>query len=306
MKAIRVHAFGPAQQLIYEDVAEPQPGPDEVIVTVTAAGVNPADWKFRSGLLAAAVKSLPFVPGMDIAGRVTAVGNDVTDWKVGDRAMAMLHLMGNGAYQERVAVPAAWCAPIPPALDDVTAASLPTPAITAIEWIEDDLRITTGDRILITGAVGAVGSIACYVAKLRGAYVTAAVRTAQRENVRHADDVLLLDSSAAIESESFDCIADTIGGKTAERLLPTLKRGRVLSTISTDPAGNPESLDVVIRFFGNYPDARRLATLAAAVARSELNIRRPLTLRLSEAPRAHELIERGGAGKIVLVPDALI
>jgi NADPH2:quinone reductase len=306
MRGVRIHAYGSPECLVYEQLSDPSPGKDEVVVDVMAAGVNPADYKYRSGQLAAvSPKSLPFVPGMDIAGTISAVGAQVSGFSPGDRVLAMLYLMGNGGYAERVAVPAAWCATLPAELNFATAAALPTPATTASEWIDCDLQIERGQRILVTGATGAVGRIACYAAQRRGARVTAAVRRQQLSDVRYADDVVVLNESITSLRQAFDGIADTIGGATASALLSTLRPGGILSTIATDPIENPGIPDVTTRFFGNHADAARLATLAAAVATKELLIRPPSIMRLSDAAQAHVRMERGGAGKIVLVPDAL-
>lgn len=306
MKAMRVHAFGAPGQLAYDEVPEPTAGPGEVVVAVSAAGVNPADHKFRSGLLAAAVPRLPFVPGMDVAGRIAALGDGVEGWQIGDRVIAMLYMMGNGGYQEKVAVPAQWCARIPDGLDDVMAAALPTPATTAIEWIDEGVQPEAGTRLLVTGAVGAVGLIACWAAKERGAHVSAAVRQEQAGQVMYADAILALDTDDVPAAGSFDCIADAIGGETAVRLLPSLKPGGFLSTVGTDPGTNPLGLHVRIVRFGNRSDADVLARAARAVATGGLNLARPTTMPLSEAARAHELMERGGAGKIVLLTDSCI
>lgn len=301
MKAIRVHEFGPPGQLICDEIEEPLAGPGEIVIAVAAAGVNPADYKFRSGLLAAAISKLPFVPGMDVAGRVAAVGEGVEGWQVGDRVAAMLYMMGNGGYQEKVAVPADWCARIPAELDDATAGSLPTPVTTAIEWIDEGVMPEPGTRVLVTGAIGAVGLIACWAAKARGAHVTAGVRRSQVDRVKYADAILALDAEDVPPAGSFDCIADAIGGDTATRLLPSLKSGGVLSTVGTDPVTNPEGLDVTIVHFGNRSDAKVLARAAEAVASGDLVLPAPMTMPLTEAARAHELMERGGAGKIVLL-----
>jgi NADPH:quinone reductase len=305
MKAIRIHAFGPPDSLVYEEISDPVAGSMEVVVRVEASGVNPADYKFRNGLLARVIKQpLPFTPGMDIVGHIISVGPGVTNHRVGDRVIAMLYMMGNGGYAERVAVPEEWCATIPTGLDAVKAAALPTPATTAVELIEDDLRVATGQKILVTGATGAVGMIACYVAKQRGAHVTAAVRQKYAADVRHADDVLVLGGDIEPFRQRFDLIADTIGGEIARGLLPTLKPGGVLTSVSTDRFQNTEGLDVVIRNFGNRPDARRLGLLALAASTGDLQLPPIKTMKLSEASKAHQQIESAGSGKIVLVPDA--
>jgi NADPH:quinone reductase len=302
MKAIRVHEFGGPEKLVYEDVIEPEPGVGEMVVEVSAAGVNPADYKFRNGMLAAAIPKLPFVPGMDIAGRIVSLGKGVSGWKLGDRVMAMLQLMGNGAYQEQVAIPEEWCALIPDRLDDVTAAALPTPAVTAFQLIEVGLRIEPGVRLLVVGAAGAVGRIACFAASSRGAHVTAAVRRSQMPAVAYAHAAIALEDDAPVTAQ-FDAIADTIGGDTATRFLSSLKVGGKLSTVATDPVTNPDGYDVSIEFFANYADAAVLARAAAAVASGDLSIASPSILPLRQASDSHVVLERGGAGKIVLINE---
>ncbi|RYE66446.1 MAG: NADP-dependent oxidoreductase, partial [Oxalobacteraceae bacterium] len=296
------HTFGGPENLVYEDVPAPKPGPGEVVVAVAAAGVNPADYKFRNGMLAVAVPGLPFVPGMDIAGRVVALGDGVSSWKVGDRVMALLQLMGNGAYQEQVAVPVEWCAPTPDQLDDVTAAALPTPAITAFQLIEEGLKVGPGVRLLVVGAVGAVGRIACFAAQAQGAHVTAAVRRSQMADVVYADASIALEDDFQATGH-FDAIADTVGGATATRFLPSLKAGGMLKTVATDPVLNPDNCDVAIEFFSNYTNAAVLERAALAVASGELSIIPPTVMPLRQASNAHAALERGGAGKIVLTTE---
>lgn len=302
MKAVRIHEYGPATNMVYEDVPDPVPGEGEVVVAVAAAGVNPADYKYRSGMFAEIDKRrMPLTLGMDIAGTVEALGAGVEGLKVGDAVFAMLYLMGNGGYAEKVAVPAGWCARLPAGLDPVRAAALPTPITTAVEWIEEGIKAGPGLRILVTGATGAVGRFACYSAMQLGAHVTAAVRPAYADQVAHADDILILDGRNAPRAGWYDVIADTIGGATASGLLSALKPGGVLSTVATDPVMKPEGLDVEIGFFGNYADAAKLARIAGAVAAGEIAIEQPTVLPLSRAAEAHELLETGKARKVVLV-----
>jgi NADPH2:quinone reductase len=306
MKAIRVHAYGSPDCLSYDEVPAPVPDSKEVIVAVEAAGVNPADFKFRSGQLARVIpKSLPFILGMDIAGHVVATGSDVKSCRIGDRVLAMLYLMGNGGYAECVAVPEEWCAPMPAALDYVTAAALPTPATTAVEWLEDDLRVGAGQKILVTGATGAVGLIACFLAKQRGAHVTAAVRPKYVSEVNYADDIITLGSPVESLRARFDCMADTIGGDTARDLLPTIRAGGVASSVSTARFQNIDGLDVTIRNFANRADATRLGRLAGSAGSGELELGGVKAMKLSETALAHRQLESGGGGKIVLIPDHL-
>jgi NADPH:quinone reductase-like Zn-dependent oxidoreductase len=305
MKAVRIHEYGPAANMVYEDAPDPVPAVGEVVVTVEAAGVNPADYKYRSGMFAEVdPRPLPLTLGMDVVGRVSAVGPDVGGFKVGDPVLAMLFLMGNGGYAEQVAVPADWCAPLPSGLDPILAAALPTPASTAVEWIEEGIAAKPGMRILVTGATGAVGRIACFVAKQCGAHVTAAVRPAYVDAVAHADDILVLDGKGAAREGWCDVIADTVGGAPTTGLLRALRAGGVVSTVATDPIGNPDGLEVEIGFFGCHADARKLGRIARNVADGQIIVEVPKTLPLSQAVQAHELVETAQVRKVVMIPDS--
>ena len=301
MKAIRIHNYGPPEAMTLEEVAEPVAGRGEILIDVEAAGVNPADFKFRNGSLAAYFpKEMPFTPGMDIAGRVVAPGEGVTRFAVGDRVFGMLPLGEKGGYVERAVGLAEWFAPIPEGMDMVTAAALPCPASTAIQQIEDDLDAQPGQRVLVTGATGACGLVACYAAKRRGAHVTAGVRGKYRDKVRHADEVLILDDGSAAAAP-FDLICDAVGGATATRLIASLKPGGVLSSIATDPFGEISRTDVVVRHFGVKVDAERLGQFAAEMAAGAIEPLAAETMPLAEAAEAHRRLEAGGVGKIVLV-----
>lgn len=307
MKAVRIHQFGAPEVMAYEEVPDPVAGPNEVVVAVQASGVNPADYKFRNGSLNARSPrplALPLTLGMDVVGTIAAVGPGAERFAVGDPVLAMLYLMGNGGYAEQVAVPVDWCGPLPAELDPIRAATLPTPGTTALEWIEDGLRIEAGQRLLVLGAAGAVGRIAAFVARARGAHVTAGIRRGQEAQVEYADDVLLLDGAAPAPGR-FDAIADAIGGETAVRMLSALKPGAPLSTIATDLVEPLAPAGAVVRRFGCHADGARLSGLAEAAADGRLTIAPPTVLPMSAAAEAHRRMERGGAGKIVLVPDRL-
>ena len=302
MKAIRIHEYGPPEVMALEEAPDPTPEPGEIVIAVEAAGVNPADYKFRNGSLAAFFpKQMPYVPGMDVAGRVIELGEGVTGFDVGDRVFGMMPRGGKGGYAERAAGLAEWFAPIPEGMDAIIAASLPCPASTAIQQIEDGLDVQPGQRVLVTGATGACGLIACYAAKRRGAHVTAAVRKKYRDRVRHADDVLILDADAPIAAAPFDAICDSVGGSTAHRLLTLLKPGGVLSSIATDPIPEPSPSDVTVRHFGVEPDAARLAQFAREMAAGATEAPAIETLPLAAAAEAHRRLEAGGAPKLVLI-----
>lgn len=306
MKAARIHAYGGPDALVYEDAPDPVAGAGEIVVEVEAVGVNPADYKFRNGSLAGHFpKPMPLILGMDVVGRVLALGDGVAGVVQGTRVIGMIPFTHKGGYAERVAAPALWFAPLPEGLSATLAASLPTPGTTGVELIEDDLAVQAGDSILVTGATGAVGRVACFAAQRRGAHVTAAVRARYRQEVRSAHEILITDDETELPFGRFNCIADTVGGTVANRLLRTLRPGGVLSSVSTVPVGDTGGLEVITRRFACRPDAVRLGALATALATGELELPPVRVMALHAAAEAHRLVEGGAAGKIVLVPDRL-
>jgi len=265
-------------------------------------GVNPADFKFRNGNYAQVfVKQMPLILGMDVAGVVRETGKDVTEFAIGDRVVANLTHLITGGYAERVAAPVSHFARIPDALDFVRAAALPTPGTTGWQLVETDLGVKPGVRLLVTGATGAVGRAACYAGKQLGAHVAAGVRARHRQDAAWCDEVIVLDDPLPQDLPPFDCIADTVGGETANRLLDLLRPGGLLSSVSTFAVGDTRGLDVVSRRFSVLPDPAGLARLCEGVATGELAMPPITTMPLAEVAQAHRLVEAGNCGKIVLL-----
>src|SRR3954451_11294858 len=158
--AIVVHQIGGPEQLHYEEVRDPTPGPGEARIRQTAIGLNFVDVYFRTGLYKPA--SLPFVPGQEGAGMGEAVGSGVTEVKVGDR-VAYAGVIG--AYAEARVLPAARLVPLPAGIDDRTAAALMLKGMTAEFLLRRCARLERGDAIVFHAAAGGVGSIACQLAR---------------------------------------------------------------------------------------------------------------------------------------------
>jgi len=132
MKAVRLHQFGGPEVLVYEDAPKPAPKEGEVLIRVRAASVNPADWKIREGYLEAMIPhTLPLILGLDAAGIVEAVGQNVTEFEMGDEVYANIGMTRDGSYAEYVAADAGAVALKPKAADFETAASVPVAALTA-------------------------------------------------------------------------------------------------------------------------------------------------------------------------------
>jgi NADPH:quinone reductase-like Zn-dependent oxidoreductase len=174
MKAIRFHEFGGPDVLRHEDVDRPVPGTGQVLVRVTATSFNPVDDHIRAGALAGMIPiGLPYVPGVDVAGTVAGLGEDVTGVRVGDRVVAMLPLDSAGGAGEYVLAPAASLAPAPRTVDLADAAALPLTGLAAWQTVFELAEVKPGQSVLVNGAGGAVGGLVVQLAAGAGAQVTA-------------------------------------------------------------------------------------------------------------------------------------
>lgn len=224
MKAVQMHGYGGVDQLRYEDVPDPKPGADEVLVKVAATSVNPIDWKIRRGDLKDVMPlRFPVILGRDVAGVVVETGSNVTNFKPGQRVMGLV----NRSYAELLTAGSDVLTLIPDGLDDKQAGSLPLVTTTGAQLI-DQVRPGRGDTILVTGAYGNVGRAAVYEAKQRGSRVIAAVLSTQKDDARSlgADQIVATDRDDEIASlPTLDAIADTVGGDLIGKLIPKLKQG---------------------------------------------------------------------------------
>jgi NADPH:quinone reductase-like Zn-dependent oxidoreductase len=303
MKAIVLAEYGGPNQLQLHERPEPEPGAGQIKVRIASASLNPIDWKLRSGQLKSVMPlELPAILGRDAAGEVVKVGTGVSAFKVGDRVMGLV----NGGYAELVVAPAASWARLADGLATANAGALPLALLTGDQLAAATLGATggAGVTVLVTGAVGAVGRVAAWVAKQRGAKVIAGVRRKQVADAERLglDGLVALDDDAALERLSaVDCIADTVGGETITKLLAKVKAGGTIGSVLGEPRGAKE-LGLTVHAVYAHPDSQRLEELGAAVARGELVIPIAKRFPLAEAAAAHALAEKGGIGKVLLVP----
>ena len=277
------------------------PRPGEVLVRVAAASVNPIDFKRRAGFTQDFYPlKFPSLIGVDIAGTVVKTGTGVQDFSVGDQVFAM----ADNTYAELCVVKAAVLAKVPKGLDLVQAAALPL-ATTTGNQLTAATEIQSGQTVIVLGALGNVGRSAVFTAKQRGAVVTAGVLKKQMEEAKTvgADHVAATDDDSAIANlPPLDAVADAVGGRTAEKLIAKVKPGGVFATVLALPqsASNfPVGKDVHV--FSKF-DRKTLEFMAAAVRDGKLAIPISRTMPLSQAAEAHALAEKGGIGKILLLP----
>ncbi|MFG0275446.1 MAG: NADP-dependent oxidoreductase [Phycisphaerales bacterium] len=303
MRAIRVHAFGGPEVLRLEDVERPTPGEGELLVRVRAAGVNPVDWKIRSGSFGS---ELPLTPGYDISGEVAAVGEGVESFAVGDEVFAYLSLDRGGGYAEYAIVQEGEAALKPKRLPHMQAAGVPLAALTAWQALVDKADLQPGQTVLIHAGAGGVGHFAVQIAKARGATVIATASERNHELLYELGADVVIDYRTRRFEEvatEVDVVLDSIGGETQERSFQTLKKGGILVSIVQPPS--QEQLDahgVRGTVFLVEPSGAQLATLAQLIEEGKLKPHIGATFPLRSAHRAHALSETGHArGKIVLL-----
>jgi NADPH:quinone reductase-like Zn-dependent oxidoreductase len=299
MKAVLLHGYGGVDQLVYEEVPIPIAGAGEVLVKLSSASINPIDYKIRRGDMKEIIPvQLPAILGYDLAGQVVALGEGVTRVEVNALVMAV----ADHTYAEYVTCKERDLAHIPDGLNPVEAGVLPLGLETGTQLIELGVRPRSGERLLITGALGGVGRTAVHVAKKHGAYVIAGVRASQRAEAEKlgVDEVVAVDENLG-RLKDLDAVADTVGRDVIDRLLPHIRKNGVLATV----VGKPKAADgreVQVREVWATTDAPRLEQLAKEIASGEFVIPIAKQFSLAEIREAHQLAEKGAGGKVLLTP----
>ncbi|MGD0347390.1 MAG: NADP-dependent oxidoreductase [Terracidiphilus sp.] len=300
MKAIVVHQYGGPEVLKFEDYPDPVAGPGEVLVRVAAASVNPIDCKRRAGLTKDFYPmQFPSLIGVDVAGTVVNVGPGVTTFTAGNRVFAM----ADNTYAELCVVKADVLADIPEGLDLIEAAALPLVTVTGSQLLSA-AGIKAGETVMVAGAVGNVGRSAVFTAKDRGATVIAGVLKRQMDAAKSigADQVVATDDDTAMANLApLDAVANTVGGPTGEKLIAKVKPGGVFASVVGAPQNAAKYPSVkVVTVFSHF-DRGTLQYMAEAVRDGKLSIPIGERFPLSKAAEAQAAVEKGGAGKILLV-----
>ncbi|WKE73558.1 NADP-dependent oxidoreductase [Streptomyces sp. WP-1] len=304
MRAVVVEQWGGPENLVEREIPRPEPGLNEVLVRVHAAGVNPVDWKTRASGALIEWGAVPAV-GWDVSGTIEAVGPGVGLFRPGDEVFGMPSFPRQaGAYAEYVVAPARHLAPKPASLTHVEAAALPLAALTAWQALVDTAGLRPGERVLVHAAAGGVGHLAVQIAKARGAYVIGTASAAKHDLVRRlgADEVIDYRAVRFEDAVSdIDVVLDGLGGETAERSLRVLRPGGRLITLPgpDDVPAAPDGVRVVWLLV--EPDHSGLREISALVERGALKPVVDTVVPLAEAAKAHEIGEQGRTtGKIVL------
>lgn len=306
MKAVRVHSYGGSEVLTYEDIERPTPGAGEILVRNYATSINPVDLSIRAGYLDGVMQySMPLTPGWDVAGTIEALGSGVSGFEVGEGVYGMIPMRG-GTYAEYVVTRPAEIARKPASADWNSTAATPVVALTAWQVLFDVAQLTSGQKVLIHGAAGGVGSFAVQLARHAGAYVigTASVRNHDLVRQLGANEVIDYKATAFEQVvQGVDVVVDTVGGETRERSWQVLKQGGILVTIIPQPLSAEQAAAHGVRaeLVRVQPNPTQLTQIAQLIEAGKVNPVVEKVLPLSEARQAHDLTESGhGPGKVVL------
>ncbi len=323
MYAVTIPQPGGPEALTWAEVDDPVPGPDEVLIDISASAVNRADLMQRAGLYPPPPGAPPY-PGLECSGRVAALGANVTQWHLGDEVCALL---GGGGYAEKVTVPAQHCLPVPAGVSVTDAAALPEVACTVWSNVFDLAGLRAGEVLLLHGGGSGIGTFAIQLAKARGARVLTTARAPKHQALRELGADLTIDYAgeafvAAVRAATDDRGADVIldimgasylernvdalatggrlviiglqGGRTAELNLGTLmaKRASVLSTaLRSRPADEKAAIVAAVR-------KHVWPLVENGQVRPVISTRLPM----SDAAEAHRIVESSEhLGKVVLV-----
>jgi len=297
MKAVRLQDYGDVNQFRLEDAPEPTPKAGEVVIAVAASGLNPVDLYIRQGYMKQYTPmALPAIQGIDAAGTITALGEGVTGFAVGDRVIGHLPINGQGSHAEKAIVPVAGLAKLPANLSFEAGATLPLVGLTGRDAV-DALAVKPGQRVLVSGALGAVGRAAVQYLKELGAVAVAGVRGSRlAEGKSLAGEAIDIDKATGAQ---FDHAVSAAGPVAAK--VPALVKdgGTVASVVQTPPEANPGER-VKVASIWTQDDPTKLKAIAEAASRGELDIPIAQTFPLAELSAAHNALASAPQGKIVV------
>ena len=303
MKAAYFMKHGGPEVMQYGDVPDPVAGPGQVLVDVHAASVNGADWKVRAGHYAP-ITNVPYIPGRDFSGVVSALGAGVAEFALGDAVFGVCDVGQEAAYAEKVAIKSALVARKPQSLSHAECAALALTGLTAQCAIEDTLKLKSGETILIQGGAGGVASFAIQLAKHIGARVITTASAANLDYVRSLGADQAIDYNAQDFTQvvsGCDAVFDTVGGDVTARSFAVLRPGGRAAFIgSGNAAPTPPRADVVSLRPKVGRDRPHLERTVALVTGGAVRVPEITLYALSEAAAAHAVSEgRHFRGKLV-------
>lgn len=331
MHAFVLTRYGGPDAMELRDIPCPSPGPGSVLVRVHAAGLNPVDFKIRTGQLRVIQRySLPIVAGNELSGVVEARGPGVTRFAEGDRVFARVDKARLGAFAEFAVVQENLVAKMPSSIDFVTAAGVPLAGLTALQALRDELHVTHGQRLFLSGGAGGVGTFAIQLAKWLGASVATTASARGTELVRRLGaDVVVDYTRESFEQvlHDYDSAFDLIGGDTLLKTFRVVRRGAKVVSIAGIPEPQTARRDlhagpvlaalfwaasfdirrqarrhgVSYRYLFMHPSGTELSELAALIDQRKLEVMLDRVFPFAQIAEAFAYLEQGHAkGKVVV------
>jgi NADPH:quinone reductase-like Zn-dependent oxidoreductase len=309
MKAAQINQYGGKEVVtLNQDTLKPSPSTDQVLVEVKAAGVNPFDITVREGnARQMAELNFPATLGGDVAGVVAEVGSDVTGFEVGQEVYGQAGaLSGQGSFAEFTPVAAKQLATKPKSVDFQTAAALPLVAASAYQALVDHMNLQAGQKILIHGGAGGIGSIAIQLAKHLGAYVATTAKDAEADFVKSLGANEVIDYTSQDFSNilsDYDAVFDTVGCETNQKSYNILKTGAAFVSMIEQPDEAKvaeKQLNYTTQF--TRVTTERLTKIAEHVDNGLVKAKLDKTFSLEQAAEALEHLKTGSPkGKVVIV-----
>jgi alcohol dehydrogenase len=311
MKSVQISKYGGSEVIeINQNTQSPKPSPDKILVEVKAAGINPVDWKIREGYMQQMIQlQFPSTLGMDFSGIIKQVGEQdlPTDFKEGDEIYGQATVLndGSGAFAEMALTNVDSVAPKPKSLSHIEAAALPLVGVSAWQSIVENMKLSEGQKILIHGGAGGIGSIAIQLAKFLRAYVATTVSGDDMEFVKKlgADEVIDYKSQTFEDLlHDYDAAFDTVGGQAYTESFKVLKRnGIILSMLEQPNKDLMEKYGVTALFLFTQVNRERLTQLGQWVDQNNIKVNVEKTFSLDEAAKALDYVKDiHPRGKIVL------
>ncbi len=308
MKAAQFTNYGGPEVIEINEVPKPPISKNQVLIEVHAATINPFDYKLRRGYMKDMMPlKLPLTLGGNLSGVVVELGEGVTDFKIGDGVFGQSYAFGGGsgaiaeyavAGEENIAIK-------PKSVNHIEAGSLPLVGVSAIQAIEQHIGLQSGQKILIHGGAGGIGSLAIQLAKHKGAYVVTTARSEDVDYVKSlgADEVIDYQKQKFEEKLSgFDAAYDTVGGDTTDRSFKVLKKGGVLVSMLGEPSKNlAKEYGVTVIGQNTQTNSKNLSRLAELVDQGVIKPQVDKVFPFDQTREAFEYIETGHSrGKVVI------
>lgn len=313
MKAVLVKEFGDRSKMILADIDKPKVGEGEILIKIKAAGVNPVDAKIRQGLLKKRMPNkLPIVLGWDFAGVVIETGYAASRFCLGDEvyAYARRPVIEQGTYAEYISIPECYVTHKPLSLKFEEAASVPLASLTAYQSVIEKGKLTKGQKIVILGASGGVGTYAIQFSKIIGAEVIAIAGQNRSDYLKSlgADHVIdytegdFIEKIKSVFPSGADLILDGVGKEDGNKAYQCVKEGGMLvSILSQVNQELAEKHKIKFKYHFVEPNARQLDIIGKWIDEKKVKIILQEIYSLKDVAKAHEQIESGHTtGKIVL------